>query len=102
MRYFAPRGYHDSPTPSSTPVHSTDNGGSILEWLPFKEEDGTEKPAKTETPPLSPIWVKPWLKRRDEKGAYNNILSEIRLDDAESYRRYLRMNTETFEVSGVF
>ena len=53
-------------------------------------------------PPLSPIWVKPWLKRRDEKGAYNNILREIRLDDAESYRRYLRMNTETFEVSGVF
>ena len=25
------------------------------------------------------IWVKDWLKRRQEKGAYNNIISELHL-----------------------
>ena len=44
------------------------------------------------------IWVKTWLSRRDEKGVYNNLLQEMRLEDSESYRRYLRMNTETFET----
>ena len=29
---------------SSTPVHSTNNGGSILQWFPFEEEEETEKP----------------------------------------------------------
>ena len=43
------------------------------------------------------IWVKKWLAARDDKDAYNNIIQELRLDDVESYRRYLRMNTETFE-----
>ena len=43
------------------------------------------------------IWVKKWLAARDSKGAYNNLIQELRLDDAESYRRYLRMNTHTFE-----
>ena len=43
------------------------------------------------------IWVKKWLAARDDKGAYNNIIQELRLDDVGSYRRYLRMNTETFE-----
>ena len=45
----------------------------------------------------SKIWVKKWLAARDDKGVYNNLIQELRLDDAESYRRYLRMNTQTFE-----
>jgi len=45
------------------------------------------------------VWVKNWLQRREEKGAYNNILTELRLDDVESFRKYLRMNTDTFQVS---
>lgn len=43
------------------------------------------------------VWVKTWLLQRDIKGAYNNIIQELRLEDMENYRRYLRMNTETFE-----
>ena len=42
------------------------------------------------------IQVKTWLSRRDEKGVYNNLLEEMRLEDSESYHCYLRMNTETF------
>ena len=45
------------------------------------------------------IWVKDWLKRRDERGAYNNIISELRLVDLPYYRRYIRMNPATFKVS---
>ena len=26
-------------------------------------------------------WVKPWLMLREEKGAYNNIIHELRLND---------------------
>ena len=42
------------------------------------------------------MWVKSWLLRRDEKSAYQNILQELRLEDAEHFRRYLRTNCETF------
>ena len=44
------------------------------------------------------IWVKEWLRRQETLGAYNNIASELQLQDCYSYRRYLRMNCETFEV----
>ena len=50
-------------------------------------------------------WVRPWLMKRCERGAYNGILSEIRLVDHENFRKYLRMNTDTFQVqahSGLF
>ena len=47
------------------------------------------------------IWTNAWLRRRDEKGAYNNIIAELRLEDKEHFRYYLRMNIPyiaTFEV----
>ena len=43
-------------------------------------------------------WVKPWLEKRYERGAYNGILTEMRLHDQEDFRKYLRMNTDTFQV----
>ena len=43
------------------------------------------------------IWVKKWLMKRDKKSAYNTILQELRLDDKANFRRYLRMNTDTFD-----
>ena len=58
----------------------------------LREKNGKRKRAKRTE------WVKLWLSNRSQKGAYNNILAELRLQDAENYRRYLRMNTETFEV----
>ena len=29
------------------------------------------------------IWVKPWLTRRDNRGIYNNLVKELRLEDGE-------------------
>ena len=43
------------------------------------------------------ICVKSWLAQRDAKGAYNNIIQELKLGDKDNYRRYLRMNSDTFE-----
>ena len=43
-------------------------------------------------------WVNEWLNRRNSLNAYQTILSERRLNDAEYFRRYLKMNTELCEV----
>ena len=43
------------------------------------------------------MWAKPWLLLRDTKSAYNMILQEFRLGDRDSFRNFLRMNTETFD-----
>ena len=40
------------------------------------------------------IWVRKWLSERREKSEYDLLL---RLEDQESFRRYLRMNTATFQ-----
>ena len=44
------------------------------------------------------IWVKEWLHCQEMLGAYNSIVSELQLQDCYSYRRYLKMNCETFKV----
>ena len=44
------------------------------------------------------VWMKPWLKNRLRTSAYQNIFQELRLKDSEEFRRYLRMNTETYQV----
>ena len=42
------------------------------------------------------VWVNPWIKAREDKGAYNALVSELSLTDREDYRRFMRMNPETF------
>ena len=44
------------------------------------------------------VWVKTWLQNRDAKSAYANILTELRCQDKEEFRKYLRMNTHTWQV----
>ena len=43
------------------------------------------------------IWAKEWLMQRNSKSVYFNILQELRLQDAENVRKYLHMNTDTFQ-----
>ena len=54
---------------------------------------------KSKTP--ESIWTKPWLKNRNLKSAYNNIISERLLTDKEEFRCCLRMNTTSYEVSNI-
>ena len=41
-------------------------------------------------------WVKPWLRRRAVFGQYNQLMEELRLEDPESFRNYMRMDAEVF------
>ena len=62
----------------------------------YANADKKKKRKKRET------WVKPWLQRREEKGTYHNLLQELRVEDVHAYRRFLRMNPETFEVRAYY
>ena len=43
------------------------------------------------------VWVKGWIREREMKGAYNVLLCDVSLlTDREDYRRFMRMNSETF------
>ena len=43
-------------------------------------------------------WVRTIFQRRREHGDYHNLLAEMRLQDAESHYRFLRMSRETFDA----
>ncbi|XP_042897245.2 uncharacterized protein [Parasteatoda tepidariorum] len=43
------------------------------------------------------LWTKAWRLRRQRLGCYENLLRKLALEDQESYRRFLRMDTESFE-----
>lgn len=44
------------------------------------------------------VWQRPWLAERYNLSAYHNIIQEFRIGGSDHYRRYLRMNAETFEL----
>ena len=44
------------------------------------------------------VLVRKWIARRESKGSYNEIMQELRLEDAKGYRHYLRINTHSFDV----
>ena len=33
-------------------------------------------------------WVRPWIRKRDSKGAYYSIINDLRLADKEDFRKY--------------
>ena len=40
------------------------------------------------------VWVKPWLSKRPKLGIFSCLLEEMRLEDKEGYKNYLRMSEE--------
>lgn len=40
--------------------------------------------------------------RKIQKGAYHGILNKLKVTDFENFRRYLRRNTDNFEVSSLW
>ena len=45
------------------------------------------------------IWVKEWLAEREAKGGYNLLVSQLMQTDTLDYRRFMRMNVETFQAN---
>lgn len=42
-------------------------------------------------------WTRPWLLRRDDLGAYNTLMSELRVEDQDSFLNFLRMSPGVFD-----
>ena len=42
------------------------------------------------------IWAREWLLQRPNNGACNGILNDLRSTDQEDFKKFLRMNMETF------
>ena len=43
-------------------------------------------------------WAREWIAKRGEYGAYNGLVREIRDIDSASYRNFLRMNDDSFDL----
>ena len=43
------------------------------------------------------VWVKPWLNRRNELSVYNTLLRELRKEDEDEYKKFLRITPEDFD-----
>ena len=47
------------------------------------------------------FWVRSWFQRRKSLSNYHRFLSELRCEDQQNFREYLRINPETFDVSSM-
>ncbi|GBM58188.1 hypothetical protein AVEN_163951-1 [Araneus ventricosus] len=45
----------------------------------------------------SKVWTRKWLSRRKTLGCYENLMREQALEDSESYRRWLRIDVNSFK-----
>ncbi|XP_025105282.1 uncharacterized protein LOC112570846 [Pomacea canaliculata] len=43
-------------------------------------------------------WVRPWIERRMEHGAYHALMQEMAAEDGGSYRNFVRMDRHHFEL----
>eukprot|EP00794_Sanderia_malayensis_P013455 gene13455-14836_t len=43
------------------------------------------------------VWCKEWLKKRDSNCLYTGLVHELKLADRGDYRRFIPMNSKTFE-----
>ena len=43
------------------------------------------------------LWTTPWIQMRQQHGAYNCLLRELRMSDKPSYKNFLRMDEGAFE-----
>ncbi|KAG8236191.1 hypothetical protein J437_LFUL016287 [Ladona fulva] len=42
-------------------------------------------------------WVREWILRRDTHGAHNNLLKELKIEDSQQFRNFIRMSATDFE-----
>ena len=61
----------------------------------------SKKITKQKTKGKRSVWVKPWLKNCMYTSAFNNIFAELMVNDKKEFRRYLRINTASHQVSFV-
>ena len=42
------------------------------------------------------IWTRSWIRRREERGAYYQLIRELAVEDAPAFARYFRIDKEKF------
>ena len=57
------------------------------------DDDDEEK----EDLPKRSQWVRPWMSRRKTDVAFHTIFQELKQEDAEGFRGYIRLDTKSFE-----
>ena len=63
---------------------------AMLVVLSELKDSDDEKPRRGKT--------RPWIKRRREKGYFNNIIKELRIEDRLGFRQMFRMGIADFEI----
>lgn len=65
----------------------------ILTWLVFESSEDEEELA----PNKRRCWRKNWVARRPQEGFYAKLLIELRTEEPELYRNFLRMDLQQYE-----
>lgn len=65
---------------------------TILTWLIFESDDEEEEEQKTRK-----CWTKQWIMRRPEEGFYAKLLVELRNEEPDLYKNFLRMDAQQFD-----
>ena len=60
--------------------------------LLLDDEEETEDNVRQRT-----VWVRPWMARRETDGAFYTIFRELKEEDAEGFRGYVRLDTNSFD-----
>ena len=42
-------------------------------------------------------WVRPWIARRQERGAFHQLARELVVEDAAGYRDFFKLNSQQFQ-----
>ena len=59
--------------------------------------DGEEKTKKAQQKKKRRWWVRKWIVRRPLLGQYNRLFEELKIEDASSFKNFLRMDEFTFK-----
>ena len=51
-----------------------------------------EHDCKDFPPSKRSVWVKSWLEKRAQQGAYHNLFQELLSEDAKSFKKIIRMD----------
>ena len=62
----------------------------LLEWRRRRRRERQRAEPRT-------VWLRQWIGRREEQGLYHKLLVELRQEDQQSFKNFLRMPAEMFD-----
>ena len=70
----------------------------LMKWRKRRQQNKLEQNVikKKNMKPKRRIWCRSWLQRRIRLGCYENLLSELSMEDRPGYRNFLRIDKQIF------